>query len=164
MPTSRASRVERLLPPLAAVAVVLAGAVWANARVGYPEASGIVEESIGGPLVAGIVAAIAGAPVALGGGLFDGLVGAVRSTAVRRTVRTVAYLVLGAWCALTVALVVEIDCDGTCAGADDSVTRGAALAGVALVVVAVGVARGVDLIRSVVSSTRDERSGREATA
>lgn len=162
--TTLQRRAEHFGPPLLAAVIVGAGVAWANARVGYPGASGIVEESIGGPVVAAIVAAVAGAPVALGVGLFDGLVGAVRSAVVRRIVRNVAYLVLGAWCALMAALVVEIDCDGSCTRADGAVTAGAAVAGLVLVVVAFGVSRGVDRVRSVVSSTRTERSGRETTA
>jgi len=160
----RDALVERTLPAVGALACIAVGTAWAVSRVGYPETSGIVEESVGGPGVAAIVTAVAGAPVALGVGLLDGLIGAVRNRAVRAAVRVLLYGVLGAWCALMVALVAEIDCDGTCLAADSRVVGGGAGAEIALVVVTYGVARGVDRLRSVVSSTRIERSGRETTA
>jgi len=130
---------ERIVP----VAVALAGIAWGTIKalgVGYPDASGIVEDSLGGAGTAALLAVFFIGVPSVAVGVVDGLTVRMR----RRVTRVIARVVLvggfGLWCGLWIWGFTDIDCDGTCLDADTGIAFTTLLAAVVFLAVEVGIA------------------------
>ena len=122
--------------PWVGALVPIALACAAGLGVGDPQASGIVEESLGGPGPAVVlVAVLAGLPT-LVVGLVVGLSGGLRSTGLRTTLRLVAAVGAGCWCGVWVWAVAELSCDGSCVVTDRGAVWSATATTLAAVVLA----------------------------
>ena len=125
------------LPPLAVAVAVGLG-------VGDPHASGIVEESLGGPGSAvAVVAVLAGLPTVVVG-LVVGLMGRIRSAGLRVALRLVATFAAGCWCALWVWAVAEMSCDGSCIVTDRGAVWAATVTSSVALLLAAALAAGTD--------------------
>ena len=129
----------RMLP----LAVAGLGLLWGTAKalgVGDGDASGIVEESLGGPAT-GLVLALffIGAP-ALVVGLLDGLAVRIGPPARRLAVRVLLVGGFGFWAGLWIYGFADIDCDGTCTEPDRGLVWATFAAAVVFLAVEVGLA------------------------
>ena len=106
------------------VLAAVPGVVWGTAMalgVGDAGASGIVEESLGGPGTALVLALFFIGVPAMVVGFLDGLTARFTRTAVRLAVRVLLLAGLGLWAGLWIYAFADIDCDGTCIDPDRSV-------------------------------------------
>jgi hypothetical protein len=104
---------ERAIP----VAVALVGLAWGTIQafgVGDPDATGIVEDGLGGPGTGAVLMAFFVGIPALIVGAFDGLAARLRRRGVRLLVRILLVGGLGFWAGLWVWGFTDIDCDGSC--------------------------------------------------
>lgn len=108
---------RRVRDHLIALAVALVGIAWGTLRalgVGDADASGIVEESLGGAGTGLVLAVFFVSIPALVVGALDGLTARMRRPALRLATRIVLVGGLGFWAGLWIYGFADIDCDGTC--------------------------------------------------
>lgn len=117
----RSRPVVEIVAPLPLGLAGLAYGVWQAWGVGDPKASGIVEESLGGPGTAAILMVIFVLSAALGVGVLAGWAVRIRGTALRIFVRCALMVALGLWAGLLVYAMSAMSCDGSCIEADDGV-------------------------------------------
>lgn len=139
--------IRRALPVLVvflpALALLAVGCAF-GLGVGDPDASGIVEESLGGAGSAAVVMAILVGVPSLVAGAVIGVVGGSTSRGVRAGVRWTSGIALGVWTGLLVYVVGALSCDGSCIHADRGAVLAAAGVGLAALVAAAGLAAVVD--------------------
>lgn len=136
-------RWERAVP----VVVALLGIAWGTARaldVGFPDASGIVEEPLGGAGTAALLAALLIGIPALVVGVADGLTVRLRRPGWRVALRVLLVGGLGLWAGLWVWGLADIDCDGTCLDLDRDIVWAALATALVALAVEVGIASLVD--------------------
>jgi len=128
---------------IAGTVVAALGLAWGTAaalRVGYPDASGIVEEGLGGAGTRiALLAILAGIPAVVVG-LLDGLTALMADRTPRAVLRVAAPSVVGLWAGLWIYGFATIECDGTCRSADAGPVLATLAAAVVVVLVEWGVA------------------------
>ena len=130
---------ERIVP----IVVALLGLAWGTMRalgVGYPDASGIVEEPLGGAGTAALLAMFFIGVPSVAVGVVDGLTVRVRRRATRVGTRIVLVGGFGVWSGLWIWGFTDIDCDGTCLDADTGIVVTTLLAAVVFLAVEIGIA------------------------
>lgn len=140
------------------------GLAWGTAaalRVGYPDASGIVEESLGGSGTRIVLLAILAGIPAVVVGLLDGLTALMADRTPRAVLRVAAPSVVGLWAGLWIYGFAAIDCDGSCRRADAGPVLATLAAAVVVVLVEWGVATavGVPVARRAARRAADRVAG-----
>ncbi|MFA5882631.1 MAG: hypothetical protein WDA60_02150 [Acidimicrobiia bacterium] len=129
-----ASPAERLVP-LAVACVFIALGVWRATAVGDADATGIVEEPLGGAGTAVFLAGLFIGIPAVVAGVVDGLIDRVRRGGTRIVLRIVVVGGFGLWAGLWVWALADIDCDGSCTEAEPDIVVAAAVTAFALLLV-----------------------------
>lgn len=130
---------ERVVPVVAALVAIAWGTVQALG-VGYPDASGIVEEPLGGTGTAALLAVFFIGVPSVAVGVVDGLTVRVRRRATRVGARLLLVGGFGLWCGLWIWAFTDIDCDGTCLDADSGIALTTLLTALVFLAVEVGIA------------------------
>lgn len=130
-----------------ALGVALLGLLWGTAKalgVGDADASGIVEESLGGAAIGLVLAAFFIGIPALVVGALDGLTVRIGRPVLRLVVRVLLVGGFGFWAGFWIYGFADIDCDGTCLEPDRGLVWTTVASAVVLLALEVGVARLVE--------------------
>lgn len=136
------SRPDRVI----ALAVAGLGLLWgtlAALGVGDPDASGIVEESLGGPGTAVVLGLFFIGVPAVAVGVVDGLTVRIRGRALRLGAQVLLVGGFGFWAGLWIYGFTDIDCDGTCIAPDRSIVWATLTVAFAFLAVEVAIATAV---------------------